>query len=142
MSKPTKNWENQTGEGIIENIEQVWMHPIRINQYKFTQVAPFPSVHLPLKKGKKWSGSMTIFNGWGEWDGQTIERKYEITGETTYQLGDFKLACWEIESVAKCSFGESKLTTLFNEEYGFVKMEYQNYENENLVFELINMEEK
>ncbi len=40
------------------------------------------------------------------------------------------------------TMGKSKLTTYFNEEYGFVKMQYPNYKNEKLVFELIKMEEK
>ncbi len=142
INKEVQNWNSQTGEGIVENIEQVWMHPIRTNQYKFTEVAPFPKVNLPLQKGKKWEGTTTGIIGWGEWDGQTVKCKYKISGKEIYLLGDLKIDCWVIKSVGKCSSGKSKLTTLFNEEYGFVKMEYQNYEKEKLVFELIKMEEK
>lgn len=142
INKEVQFWNNQTGEGVIENIEQVWMHPIRINQYKFTEIAPFPEVQFPLKKGKKWDNPTMIDEGWGEWNGLTIESTYKTAGQTTFKLNDLKIECWIIKSVAKCQLGESKLTTYFNEEFGFVKMEYQNYENEKLVFELINMEEK
>ena len=142
INKEFQFWNSQTGEGVIENIEQVWMHPIRINQYKFTEIAPFPEVQLPLKKGKKWGNPTMIDEGWGEWDGLTIESTYKITGQTTFKLNDLKIDCWIIKSVAKCQLGESKLTTYFNEEYGFVKMAYENYEDEKLVFELINIEEK
>ena len=41
INKEFQFWAGKTGEGVIENIDQVWMHPIRINQYKFTEVAPF-----------------------------------------------------------------------------------------------------
>lgn len=142
INKEVQNWNSQTGEGVIENIEQVWMHPIRINQYKFTEIAPFPEVKLPLEKGKKWGNPTMIEEGWGEWNGLTIESTYKIAGQTTIKLDDLKIDCWIINSTAKCQLGKSKLTTYFNEEYGFVKMEYQNYENEKLVFELIKMEEK
>jgi len=142
INKEFQFWRSQTGEGVIENIEQVWMHPIRINQYKFTEIAPFPQVQLPLKKGKKWGNPIRIDEGWGEWNGLTIESTYKITGQTTFKLNDLKIDCWIIKSVAKCHLGESKLTTYFNEEFGFVKMVYQNYVNEKLVFELKNMEEK
>ncbi len=142
INKELQLWEEKTGEGVIENVEQVWMHPIRNNQYKFTEVAPFPKVSFPIKKGKKWDGSLNINDGWGEWNGETIKYKYKVSGQTTYLLGDLKIDCWIIKSVSTCSLGNSKLTMLFNKEYGFVKMEYRNYENETLVFELINIEEK
>ena len=142
INKELQLWKNQTGEGVIENFEQVWMHPIRINQYKFTEIAPFPEVLFPLQKGKKWDGTVNIGKGWGEWDGQTVKSKYKISGRATYLLKDSEINCWVIKSISKCSSGKSKLITLFNEEYGFVKMEYQNYENEKLIFELINVEEK
>lgn len=141
INKEFQHWKGKTGEGVIENIERVWMHPIRINQYKFTEVAPFPEVHFPLKKGKKWGDQLMIGNGYGEWIGQTVKSKYKISGRATYLLEGSEISCWVIKSVAKCSSGKSKLITLFNENFGFVKMEYQNYEKEKLVFELINVEE-
>ncbi len=142
INKEFQIWTDNSATGVTENIEQVWMHPIRNNQYKFTEVAPFPEVHLPLKKGEKWERIVNIGKGWGEWDGQTVKSKYKISGRATYLLEGSEISCWVIKSVAKCSSGKSKLLTLFNEEYGFVKMEYQNYENEKLVFELIDVEEK
>jgi|GEM_PF-5857141 len=36
--------------------------------------------------------------------------------------------------------GESKDLFYFNEDYGFVRMEYLNYENEKLIFELEKVE--
>ncbi len=142
VNKERQYWTGKNGQGVIENVENVWMHPIQSNQYKFTEVAPFPDVYFPLQKGTKWDNSVTGINGWGEWDGQTVKCKYKITGQAAYLLGDLELDCWIVKSTSRCSSGKSKLTTLFNEEYGFVKMEYQNYEKEKLVFELINVDEE
>lgn len=142
INREFQSWTREKGEGVTENIERVWIHPIRANQYKFTEVAPFPEVELPLQKGKKWVNITNGIKAWGEWDGQTVKNKYKITGKTFYQLEDFTIDCWIIKSVAKCQSGKSKLITLFNEDYGFVKMDYQNYENEKLVFELMDVEEK
>jgi len=142
INKEFQFWAGKTEEGVIENVKQVWMHPVRVNQYKFTEVAPFPEVNLPLKKGKKWSEPLMIGDGWGEWNGQNIENNYKITGHKKFLLQNIKIDCWIIKSVSKSSFGKSKLTTFFNEEYGFVKLLYKNYEKEKLIFELIKVEEK
>lgn len=136
-----QNWTGSQSEGVIENAEQVWMHPIRVNQYKFTQVAPYPDVRLPLEKGKKWESSAHIFNGWGEWNHFRTSSEYEVLGKTTYELNSTKIDCWVVESTLKSSIGKSALTTLFNEKYGFVKMVYRNYEDEELIFELIEVKD-
>ncbi len=142
INKEFQIWTDNSATGVTENIEQVWMHPLRANQYKFTEVAPFPEVYFPLQKGKKWKSEIIVFEGWGEWSDQTVKSKYKIAGRASYLLENIEINCWVIKSVAKCPSGKSKLITLFNEEFGFVKMEYQNYIKEKLVFELISVEEK
>ena len=32
-------WIGEVTEGVIENVEEVWMHPFRFNQYNFTMCA-------------------------------------------------------------------------------------------------------
>ena len=143
INKEFQIWTDNNATGVIENVERVWMHPIRVNQYKFTEVAPFPEVFFPLQNGKKWDGGETpIYKGWGEWCGQTVKSKYKIAGKAIFLFKGSEISCWVIKSISKCPSGKSKLITLFNENFGFVKMEYQNYEKEKLVFELIKMEEK
>jgi len=134
-----QNWKGSQSEGVIENAERVWMHPIRVNQYKFTQVAPYPDVRLPLEKGKAWESNALIFNGWGEWNHLKTTSKYKVIGKTPYELNSTEIDCWVVESTLNSSIGNSTLTALFNEEYGFVKMVYLNYEDEELIFELIEV---
>jgi hypothetical protein len=127
--------------GAIENEREIWMHPFRSNQFIFTEVAPFPSIELPLYVGRTWVNSLTIGNGWGDWQGHTISNEYVVVGQEDMKGSSLNLVnCWRIKSTAVASFGNSTLDFLFHEQYGFVKMTYQNYKQQTLVFELIRTE--
>jgi hypothetical protein len=131
-----ERWTDETWEGVIENERQVWMHPIRTNQYIFTEVAPFPEIVFPLEKGKTWTGGIGGLGGWGDWDGMDISSTYEVVGQKTVRLNFGKLKVWHIEAKSIFDLGESVLNFFFHEDYGFVKMDYTNYVGQRLVFEL------
>ncbi len=133
----TDSWMKEGIEGVIENVEEVWMHPFRYNQFNFTEVAPFPEVKFPLHIGKSWTGNLSIQEGWGDWENTNGYFEYKIVDKenitTNYgQIDD----CWKIESKSKYEFGESKFDYWFSETLGFVKMDYRNYGNQTLVIEL------
>jgi len=45
--KPKRyGWNRHITTGAIENNEEIWMHPIRDNQYNYTEIAPFPKIIL------------------------------------------------------------------------------------------------
>lgn len=67
--------------GIIENVREVWMHPFRSNQFNFTEVAAFPHVKFPLRKGATWTSNLQIGEGWGDWENSVINSNYEVTGK-------------------------------------------------------------
>ena len=113
---------------------------IRHNQYLFTEVAAFPEIMLPAVIGKTWSGRISGLGGWGDWDDMTIVSNYEITDHVNILLKAGKLKCWEIFARSTFDLGESKSLFYFNEDYGFVKMEYLNYKNQKLIFELEKVE--
>lgn len=124
--------------GAIENAQEVWMHPFRSNQYNFTEVAPFPHVTFPLQVGNSWSSSLTIGNGWGDWDNTTVYCEYLVAREIKMKVAKKGLKkCWLIESKANMPLGISTHNFYFNEEYGFVKMEYRNYAGQTLYIELV-----
>lgn len=133
-------WTTNTTEGIIENNNTVWIHPIRHNQYLFTEVAAFPEIKLPAVVGKTWSSNISGLGGWGDWDDMTINSSYEITDRVNIMLMAGELQCWEIFARSTFELGESKALFYFNEDYGFVRMEYVNYENQKLIFELEKVE--
>ena len=125
-------------EGIIENEEEIWIHPMRQNQYKFTEVAPFPTIKFTLNIGKSWESTVNIFEGYGEWDNKSVVSNYEITGQVEFKYKNKLFNCWIIYAEAIFEDGNSSLELLFNENLGIVKMKYQNYESEELVIELID----
>jgi hypothetical protein len=128
-----QSWSNQIIEGVIENVEEVWMHPFRFNQYNFTEVAPFPEVKFPLQIGKTWYGSLHIMEGWGDWENSRGSMEYEVLSRENVSIhyGDLS-DCWKIHAVAKYPFGTSTLTFWFHEDLGFVKKEYTNYGGQTL----------
>jgi len=135
-----QNWVNKAEEGIIENIEKVWIHPMRQNQYKFTEVSPFPEIELPIEIGKEWESTLNISNAFGEWANTSGVSEYKIIGRDSFYFQNNKIECWKIESKSKFPFGTSFLNYKFNKDYGFVELNYQNYFEENLVVKLVGIE--
>lgn len=133
-------FSSQETTGIIENVKEVWMHPIRANQYNFTEVAAFPAVKFPLEEGKTWTSNLSIGEGWGDWENTTVYSEYKIVGKNKVKTAFKEFEnCWEIQSESTAPFGISHHNFCFDEEYGFVKMEYINYEGQTLVFELVEV---
>jgi len=135
-------WKKQSRTGIIENVEKVWMHPIRDNQFVTTEVAPFPEVLLPLDIGKKWTGTINIGHGWGNWSNKSIATEYEVARRVEKQFPFSKepINFWEVKAKSSFSFGTSHATFLFHPKYGFAEMVYQNYLNETITFQLISID--
>lgn len=138
-----KDWMKEGVEGVIENVEEVWMHPFRFNQFNFTEVAPFPEVKFPLEIGKAWTGNLQIQEGWGDWENSNGYFEYKITGKESINTNFGVIEnCWKVESKSTYEFGQSKFDYWFSEELGFVKMNYVNYGNQTLEIELEEIKEK
>jgi len=132
-------WTGETREGVIENVEEIWMHPFRSNQFNFTEVAPFPKIKLPLKIGKSWTGRLRI-QGWGDWANTRIYSEYEVVDNEKIETEFGQIEnCWKIKSKSTFKLGESTFDYWFNEELGFVKMNYKNYGNQILQIELVEI---
>jgi len=138
-----RRWMDKGIEGVIENVDKIWMHPFRFNQFNFTEVAPFPEVELPLEVGKKWTGSLRIMEGWGDWENTSGHSKYEVISneDINTKLGHIP-NCWRIQSSSRYEFGNSEFKYWFNENLGFVKQEYKNYGGQTLSIELEEVNEK
>jgi hypothetical protein len=126
-------WEEFTKTGVIENVDEVWMHPFRRNQFKFTEVAPFPHVRFPLEIGKTWTQSLNIQEGWGDWENTYGSFEYIIVSNDSIETKAGLIKnCWKIESHSFYEFGKSELVFWFNERLGFVRKEYKNYGKQTL----------
>jgi hypothetical protein len=128
--------------GLIENSKNIWLHPPRLKLFSILELNPFPYVKFPLEIGKSWSWSLEIGGQWGdkrwkEWSGN-IENKYQykIVGKKIMKTSVGSLECYVIESQAKSELGITKLISYFNEQYGFVKLDYTNIDNSKLEINL------
>jgi hypothetical protein len=138
-----QSWMEQGIEGVIENVEQVWMHPFRFNQFNFTEIAPFPEIRFPLSVGNTWTGNLKILDGWGDWANTTGYFEYEVISRDTIQTNYGLIEnCWHIKSKSSYPFGNSNFEFWFHESLGFVKKEYQNYGGQTLSIELEEVRDK
>lgn len=137
----------RTSSGIIENDVNVWMHPFRAHCYfRLLQLSPFPYIKRDYEIGKKWYWDLTTGNqydceSWGTWEGG-IKNEYEyyiterdIVLET--ELG--KLDCDVVVANGVGDLGPTKLVSYFNDEYGFVRLEYKNVDMSEMVIDLVGV---
>lgn len=128
--------------GLIENLENIWMHPPRIGMFRILELNPFPYVKFPLKIGKKWDWELNIGDGWGnskwkEWEGSILNKyEYKITDNVQIESGMGNLDCYVINAEAESRIGKTYLKSYFNEIHGFVRLEYINIDSSKTIFEL------
>lgn len=136
MHKP---WKRNYLEGVIQDSTRVWMHPIRKNQYVLTELAPFPEVKLPIQRGDSWTNTLWIYKAFGTFEG-TVESIYKIdTLIQTVYLKD-TLNCWRINAAGTHNqLGKNSITYLYQEQLGFVELDYHFYNEQRLIFRLTNI---
>ncbi len=116
--------------GIVENAENIWIHPPRDGFFKSLETCPFPYIKLDKPIGYRWTDSMSIANHWadkkwGLWDGRLLlNYEYEIIGKEIIRTKIGELDCTVINAIATSKIGQSRLKYYFSHEYGFVKLEY------------------
>jgi hypothetical protein len=120
-------WTKGYKEGVLQDKQKIWMHPLRSNQYVLTELAPFPEAHFPLIIGDSWKTTLMIYAGFGSFEG-TVEAAYTVIGREvrTYDFG--KLLCWKILAIGTHDkLGENAAEYYFNETCGFTEMNYTFY---------------
>jgi len=131
---------SKSSTGFIDNNNTFWIHPFRSNQYIYTEIAPFPSIYYDkLTIGAKWEEKTIVSFGWGNFKGK-INKYYEVISAESYDFQGILLEnCWLIKAKADHNkLGESTLTYLFHEEYGFLYLKYRIYNGIEIEFNLID----
>ncbi|MDD2889194.1 MAG: PDZ domain-containing protein [bacterium] len=130
-------WSYEEGSseetGVIDDSKEVWIHPPREGDFKFTELTAFPEIHKPFIKGKKWEGVLSIGKGWGKWEGLTIKNAHEIVGQK--DVSNFT-GCWQVDTKAESKEGIYKATFYFHPEYGFVRWEYTKPDSTKVILDL------
>ena len=116
--------------GIVENEENIWVHPPRSGFFFFFETCPFPYIKLNKPVGYKWTDSMSIGSHWsdkkwGLWEGRLLlNYEYEISGKERIHTNIGEFDCIVVNAIARSNIGKSSLKYYFSPEYGFVKLEY------------------
>lgn len=116
--------------GIVENAENIWIHPPRNGFFKSLETCPFPYIKLNKPIGYKWTDSMSIGNHWsnekwGKWnDRLLLNYHYEIAGNEMINSKLGEIDCLVINAVATSNIGKSELKAYYSNKYGFMKLEY------------------
>lgn len=131
-------WIKFDSTGFIENEEMIFIHPPRNNQFSYTEIAPFPQLLYPLENNNEFQRFLFIGTGWGEWDNLKLKNNYEIVKNEKIVILDNEIDCWFINSFSESELGVSYMDFIFNNEIGFIKMNYKFYDNKKIKFELID----
>lgn len=129
--------------GVIENEENIWMHPPRDKYFRILELNPFPFIKAPYEVGNQWQWELEIGSFWGDerwktWEGSINNKyQYEITDKKMINTSFGELEVYEISSTANSRIGETGLTALFNEKYGFINLDYLNIDGSRTVLELV-----
>ena len=143
------NYDTPSGSyshtGLIENSKNIWMHPNRSDLFRITQLNPWPFIQKPYQVGSKYSWSLKTGSQWGDvrwqtWDG-LVETKYQykIVEETSVKIGRKEYPCLKIEGEGTSKLGKTFSTAYFNEEVGFLRIEYTNIDSSQLIINLIEI---
>ena len=121
------------------------MHPPRDRFFRILEINPFPFIQAPYEIGNTWDWSLKIGSSWGDkrwkvWE-NSIENvyQYEIIDKKNVTTKIGELECYVIEAVAKSEIGATYLTSYFNMDKGFVKLEYTNIDATKTVLELASL---
>lgn len=137
-----KIWFNSVS-GVVDNENNIWMHPPRDKYFRILELNPFPFIKAPYEIGNQWDWTLEIGSSWGDqrwkvWEGQIENRcDYSITEKKkiTTKLGEIE--CFVIESTAKSRIGETMLISYFNPQFGFIKLDYTNIDGSKTILELV-----
>ena len=134
--------------GVVEDSSKIFLHPPRGYAFLMTEFNPFPIIKFPLKLGKTWKNENHIPPSMveelikiNEVAVRTIQYKIDSKIILKTALGD--LVCYKVIASSKGEINEhpkeSKLQAFFNEEYGFVKLNYTNIDGSLLTFDLVGI---
>ena len=141
-----RNFNSHTG--VIENERNVWTHPPRDRFFRILEINPFPFIQAPYEVGHIWEWSLKIGSFWGDerwkaWEGPIVNAyTYEIVDQRKIDTSMGAVKCLVIDASATSAIGTTQLTSYFNPEMGFVKLDYTNIDGTKTVLELVDFDRK
>ena len=131
--------------GLVEVCKDITIRLPRENHFLITELNPFPEIKEPFVKDNVWLSTTTTSDvggseKWKTWQGSLqINSTYRIRDIQTIKTNIGYLKCFVVEAIAQSTLGETRLVAYFNEEYGFVKLNYTNIDSSYLVMDIYSV---
>ena len=133
--------------GGVENEANLWLHPPRDQYFKILELNPFPYIKAPYEVGTEWTWQLTIGSQWSDprwkvWEGNiTNDYTYKTIAKENIDTEIGSLDCLLIEGTATSDLGKTSLISYYNEDYGFVKLEYTNIDGSKTFLDILQIED-
>lgn len=134
--------------GVVEVGKRVILNPPRQSFFKILEFSPSPQVGDSLKVGFEWYDRQVLTEdakmpNLAEWSGElTKELSYKITRSEYIHTNIGTVFCYIIAGTCISSLGETKLIAHYNEDFGFIKMDFFNVDGSRILFEINNVKQK
>jgi hypothetical protein len=136
--------------GVIEDSTRIFLHPPRSHGFVLNELNPFPQVKLPIQIEATWKKELYISNNFlkktkikelENLDGIFINFTYKIEKSFILNHRLFgKIKCYKISGQSEKYFwGQTSIDMDFSPDFGFVNIEYKNYDNSKTCFSLENI---
>jgi hypothetical protein len=136
-------WSRQSTEGVVETGSNVWLHPMRYNQFVETEVMAFPEIYLPANIGREWVNSISRKNdSWGKWSHTENVNEFKIIGKVNKTIKRKVFECWVVYAKTKNyhlmnnDVDSSTTRLLFNETLGFVQISHKLSNQDSIAFDM------
>ncbi len=137
---------------ITENNVELYFSFMPSPRYEKLDYCPIPLVQFPLQEGKTW-----------DWHTESVPTSYpkQVDGEngpewrlvkdTTFIKSSYKvnrkrdwyysqerkyIECYEVQATGKSKKGDTRLTTYYSPEYGFVYLDFETIDYRRYIFEM------
>ncbi len=134
--------------GVMEVGNKVLLSPPRNSFFKVMELSPFPMMGDSLKVGYEWTDRQAVSEAasipnLAEWKGELIkELSYKITKSEYMKTNIGLLHCYLVAGTCISQLGETKLIAFYNEQYGFVKMDFFNIDGSRIIMDVYNVKQK
>lgn len=135
--------------GLVENAGIVFFHPPRLGYFKILELNPFPYMLTGSRSGDRWAWQLNAVGDamfgdaqWKTWNGLIdIDEVYKNGGKRNVYCKVLKkfIRCTKIKAEANSTLGRTGLIAYFNEQLGFVRLEFHNINQSKLILTLTDI---
>ena len=134
---------------LVENEKNTWLTPPRNFLFEVLELSPYPFMLYPPDQRRPWRWDRKISDRWSkpnrlEWKGRLdVSYKYAHHGHKLMRTPLGEIRCYDIHAMAVVGDKQqvTKLDFIYNEEFGFISMDYLNIDSSTLLIKLAEVQE-